>query len=218
VKGDWARGTPFKKQKIVWKRVAEVIDHPVLFSNSSSMLRQGNIGNCYLVASLFGLSRIPGRIEDMFITKKVNKQGIYAMKFFINGKKALVYVDDFIPIRKGENKKDEPAFVKSFDKNEIWPILMEKAWAKLVGSYGNSEVGTISWTLRYLTNDPVYHSKISDVASLTQTLITWLDKGYPVFLFSHSKAWVKNHVFTLTKIEEIEGEVKFTLHNPWGYS
>jgi hypothetical protein len=38
---------------------------------------------------------------------------------------------------------------------EIWPMIMEKAWAKLVGSYGAAEGGNNWWTMEHMTNDPV---------------------------------------------------------------
>ena len=45
-------------------------------------------------------------------------------------------MDDLIPCR--ENKK--PVFASTKDK-ELWVILLEKAWAKLHGSYKRSESG-----------------------------------------------------------------------------
>jgi len=32
---------------------------------------------------------------------------------------------------------------------------MEKAWAKLVGSYKAIELGSMRWTMTHMTNDPV---------------------------------------------------------------
>jgi len=41
-----------------------------------------------------------------------------------------VVIDDHIP-----TSYDQPAFSKS-KSGDLWPILLEKAWAKLFGSYG----------------------------------------------------------------------------------
>ena len=39
----------------------------------------------------------PGALEELFVTKKPNKAGIYGMKIYINGERKVVHVDDFLP-------------------------------------------------------------------------------------------------------------------------
>jgi len=71
------------------------------------------------------MAEVPSRIEACFYTKKVNKAGIYLLSFFINGREHPIIIDDYIPTRFGK-----PCFSSSRDE-ELWCILMEKAWAKL---------------------------------------------------------------------------------------
>ena len=47
-----------------------------------------------------------------------------------------------------------PVYADSMYEGEIWPMIMEKAWAKLVGTYAAIEGGNNWWTLIHLTNDP----------------------------------------------------------------
>lgn len=42
-------------------------------------------------------------------------------------------MDDYLPIVEGQ---PEPLFAKSTYKGELWPCFLEKAWAKIHGSYG----------------------------------------------------------------------------------
>jgi hypothetical protein len=67
-----------------------------MFSNSSpySTMVQGFIGDCYYLSTLVALDARPGALENMFVTKDVNKAGIYAMTFYIAGEKVVVHVDD----------------------------------------------------------------------------------------------------------------------------
>ena len=84
------------------------------------------------------------------MTKEVNSAGLYAIEFIIDGQKRTVIVDDYFPfVRTGRPNADGIrtgpevfAFAKpKFNENEIWVQLIEKAWAKLCGSYEAAEMG-----------------------------------------------------------------------------
>lgn len=72
----------------------------------------------------------------MFVTKEVNSAGIYLMKLFINGNETPVVVDDYLPV----NSRGNPCFATCRD-GELWVSLLEKAWAKLHGTYARTEGG-----------------------------------------------------------------------------
>ena len=90
-------------------------------------------------------------IEDLFITKTVNNAGIYAMRFFLNGRATTVVVDDYLPV---DQKYGKPVFARSKEFGEVWMCLLEKAWAKLHGSYSTTESGQSELVLSHLTNRP----------------------------------------------------------------
>ncbi len=71
----------------------------------------------------------PETILARFYTKTVNKAGIYMMIFYINGLEQAVIVDDHIPVRDWQ-----PCFATT-KSGELWVILLEKAWAKINGTY-----------------------------------------------------------------------------------
>ena len=70
------------------------------------------------------------------------------MRICKNGEWKEVVVDDFIPCYKGD-----PAFSKA-NGNELWVILLEKAWAKLHGSYARVEGGLPCFASSHLTGLP----------------------------------------------------------------
>lgn len=54
------------------------------------------------MASVASLAEFPAQIKDVFLTKTMNKAGIYAVKFYIRGKPWVVEVDDRMLFRKSD--------------------------------------------------------------------------------------------------------------------
>jgi hypothetical protein len=74
-----------------------------------------------------------------------------------------VIVDDHIPC-KFENGESRPCFSLS-NKNELWVIILEKAWAKIHKDYVKVIAGLSHETFRDLTGAPgyMYHSVDTEV-------------------------------------------------------
>lgn len=73
---------------------------------------------------------------------------MYAVKICKNGEWKEVVIDDYIPCRHGK-----PCFSNAHG-NELWVLLLEKAWAKLHGSYERIEAGFAEHVLHDLTGAP----------------------------------------------------------------
>lgn len=80
----------------------------------------------------------------------MNDAGIFLFKFFINGMQTAVIVDDYLPVVKGTRNL---AFAKS-DRGELWVPLLEKAWAKLHGSYAATAGGIPDFAANHLIGVP----------------------------------------------------------------
>jgi len=65
------------------------------------------------------------------------------------GKITEILIDDRFPTTKGNNL----AFAKPVG-NELWVILLEKAWCKLFSSYTIAEGGLPHVSMEYLTGAP----------------------------------------------------------------
>ena len=86
------------------------------------------------MSSLSSIAEVPARIERIFITKEINAAGCYAVILAINGEKRIVVVDDRFPYDTknktwGFSRQELPGV------KEIWVLVLEKAWAKVFGSY-----------------------------------------------------------------------------------
>ncbi len=82
----WLRPEQFFKGRA---KVYDTIDPDDIF--------QGGLGDCYFLAALSSIANKPKRLERLFLTKKVNKQGIYVIAFCINGIWQEVVIDDLFP-------------------------------------------------------------------------------------------------------------------------
>ena len=98
------------------------------------------LGNCYFLATLSSVAEFPFRIKAMFDTQDINDAGIYKVRFYINGQDTPVIIDDYLPV-----KEDGKLAFASCKDGELWVALLEKAWAKLHGTYVRTEGGLPSF-------------------------------------------------------------------------
>ena len=144
-----------------WKRASEIFNDPKVFHGGITPddIQQGALGDCYYLSALSSLAEHPENIADLFHTKEVNAAGIYLMIFYINGIRTPVIVDDYLPCKNGRL-----AFARSVGE-ELWVCLLEKAWAKLYGSYARMEGGDPGFALSHLTGKPAdtfWHDDVKD--------------------------------------------------------
>lgn len=84
----------------------------------------------------------------------VNKYHLYIVSLYPNGKQTFVAVDNYIPIVK------ENLSYSSSKKAEIWMCILEKAWAKLIGSYERAKALSPEDALEEILGIPAYSYEI----------------------------------------------------------
>ena len=110
----------------------------------------------YFLSVLAVLAEKPERIKRLFISEQTNIQGVFGVMLTKNGARKEVIVDDFIPCL-----NQAPVFGRS-DGKDVWVMLIEKAWAKVHGSYDRIIGGNCHMTLRDLTGAPSYEFESRD--------------------------------------------------------
>ena len=91
--------------------------------------------------------------------------GVTGVLLCKNGLKQCVKVDDFIPVR-----NENPAFTRSNGK-ETWVIMVEKAWAKVHGSYERIVGGDPCNTIRDLCGAPGNSYEITKTEGLFEKIL-----------------------------------------------
>ena len=109
------------------------------------------------MAAISALAEYPERIKDIFVTEEKNQAGIYAVKFYIRGKPWIVEVDDrLLFVQRSRYYEPYLRMARESQSGLMWGPILEKAWAKLRGSYENADGGLLSNGIRSVTGAPVY--------------------------------------------------------------
>ena len=142
------------KRKFQWKKAGEIYPEGYQVFDGKPIgygdVKQGLLGTCYFVSSIVSAISHLERVTDLFLTKEVNESGIYAVRFIINGEYKIITVDDYFVVNTDTGL---PAFTMS-TKPLIWPLILEKAWAKLNGNFESIITGYPHDVLSFLIPGP----------------------------------------------------------------
>ena len=204
-----------------------------LFSEKIEMddVIQGKLGDCYFLSSVANLCKFPSLIMKLFKTKEKNADGFYEILLYIDGRPQIVIVDDYLPVDK---RTKRPVYAQS-KGNEIWVMLLEKAWAKVNGGYANiisglpcealeflTGLGSLSYDTENMDADDIneYKNEIVknvQIADQNNCLISCSTSSNPQI---EKVGLVEGHAYTLisfTQITTSQGKkvYLFKIRNPW---
>ena len=184
----------FAPSDIQWKRASEIGpkgSSPVVFSADLSPddIAQGNLGDCYFLAALAACATAKDdTLLNDLIVEEGHDVGLYGVKFFVNGRWVTVVVDDLFPCTQNPaNGEWHPLFAHSQAHNdqkeasqgeyELWVMVMEKAFAKLHGSYEAIAGGHTEDALNYLSAGKVASFDFETDPDAWDLLISALARG-----------------------------------------
>ena len=133
------------KDNIRWEKLSNItkfFNLPVSLYQSmeSTDVRQGLLGNCWLISALGCISKYPSFLKNItFKENNLNQiQDIYQITLYNFWKKKWekISINQYVPVfQKGI--VNIPLFSRNSDQNEIYLPILEKAFAKLACGYGN---------------------------------------------------------------------------------
>ena len=137
----------------------------------------GNSVNASLFSVISSLNQFPSRLSKIFCTTEVNYKGEYVLIAYHNGIPTSYKLDSWFPYY-----NSQIAFIRTDNlqaPQRLWPIFIEKLWAKMYGGYfkGNNKHPHV--VLSELTGAPcrVLALEGNDVEA---SLRDWLKNGYLV--------------------------------------
>jgi calpain-15 len=216
-----------------------------------SDLCQGRIGDCWLIAAMAAIADHdaevagstkggaaptgivgPGKlIEGVFLTGEAELAcGVCAVRLFINEQWYGVLVDSRLP---WDSAGKELCFVKSKERRELWPAMVEKAYAKLFeGKYQAIQGGSAMEGLSSLTGYPAHYFPHSETEAavvngkLFRDMLRWRQSGFLVGAGTMGRddthksdtGIVERHAYSILDVQDVEGFKMVQLRNPWGAS
>ncbi|NXE75839.1 CAN14 protein, partial [Cochlearius cochlearius] len=228
-------------QNLRWKRPHDLHRSPVFYAANRKQLDlcQGLVENCWFLAALEALTfhqDILAAVVPQNQSFERKYAGIFHFRFWHFGEWVDVVVDDLLPV----NESGELVFVSSVYKNVFWGALLEKAYAKLYGSYEDLQIGQVSEALVDFTggvniriNLAVAPPDLWDIltrATYSRSLmccqtrlgVYFLSVSLPCVQATKvlKNGLVAGHAYTVTGIRKVTcqygPENLVRLRNPWG--
>nr|XP_019555085.2 calpain-A-like isoform X4 [Aedes albopictus] len=219
-----------------WLRPHEICENPEFFVEGFSRfdVQQGELGDCWLLAACANLTQD----QKMFLrvvpednSFEDDYAGIFHFRFWQYGRWVDVVIDDRLPTYRGEL-----IYMRSSEQNEFWSALLEKAYAKLHGSYEALKGGTTCEAMEDFTGGVTEMYDLKD--QTPPNLYAIIEKGFQrnsMFACSIEpdphvteaetrEGLIRGHAYSITKIKladivtpSTSGKIPLIrLRNPWG--
>jgi len=216
----------------VWKRPKEIVNDPKMFVGGASRfdITQGMLGDCWLLAAVASLCQYEGLLYQVVPPNQAfdasDYCGLIKFRFWQYGRWEEVVVDDRLP-----TYNNKLVFLHSAQNNEFWSALLEKAYAKLCGSYEALKGGQTSEAMEDFTGGvtetfdtskpPNKFFKLLQKAEERQSLMCCSIEAKPNEIEAKlDNGLIKGHAYTVTKLQKVNAkgsEVELIrVRNPWG--
>ena len=225
-----------KEGRYSWSRLGDIFEANKLnvFKDTRDLpndVVQGELGDCYFLSVLAAFAEDPNIIADLIDPKGKGNDGSFTAKVIIHGEPVTMVVDDSFPVA-----NDTKLAFAGINENSgnIWPLILEKAWAKCNRSYEDIIPGNSADAFEFLSPAPfnTYYHNSETRPTLFETIKDAQKKGFFVLaditetmstnLESLSRlGLITNHAYTVINTAVLRktngSEIKLLkMMNMWG--
>uniref|UniRef100_UPI0037E9123B calpain-1 catalytic subunit-like n=1 Tax=Semicossyphus pulcher TaxID=241346 RepID=UPI0037E9123B len=240
--GDMPDLPRWRENQVEWLRPAEILKRqgidaePCFCSKGASRFDfgQGQLGNCWFLAAISALTFHKGLMVQVVPMDQSfkNYAGIFHFRFWRFGKWVDVVIDDHLP-----TIDNGLLSVRSTSGNEFWVPLLEKAYAKVCGSYADLNAGLPSEACKDFSGGVHMMYELKEVHSVGHDEELWnslsnatgcnsmiccgtAQKGGEIVNTIAHTGLVDAHAYSVTAVTEVTyygSKVKLVrIMNPWG--
>ncbi|OHT01817.1 hypothetical protein TRFO_07376 [Tritrichomonas foetus] len=222
---------PFLVTDVEWERIEHLYNSPMINKKiSPKIIRQGYLGDCHLISALCSISCSYDHVNSLFDNSEDLPPGSICVKFHYFGEIKKIIVDTLVPLKNNRMILSRPK-----TKNDPWWFtIIEKAYAKLFGSFGaivggNSDstffrlVG--GWPFAFYFDDPDVQELLHN-DKMWKRMKRWNRKGYfmccgsldgPMNMKNEKNIYF-SHSYSILKVVEIKKHKLIYMRNTWGKS
>ena len=155
-------------------------------------IRQGAMGDCWFIAALAVVANRPELIERIVPEDtRTTTTGRYVVNLFMDGAWKEYVVDSLFPVDNSRTKEElerrggSLMFAKGA-LDQLWPSIIEKAYAKAHGSYAALYAGWVMEAFTNLTGAPSERIRFDTLSPdggaelLFGQLMSFVQAGFPI--------------------------------------
>lgn len=196
----------------------------------SHAIYQGQLGDCYFDATLAAIAhKHPDKIVQMFTYINV-AEGVFETQWFVAGRFEKVRINAFVPT----SSDGIPFFLWTSSQLTLWPAILEKSYAKIMGNYKAIEGGWPREVMHYMFGVPVdtitdtrWNAQWSSISGASSLEDVWnkitqgIRNDFPIGIGTQAGGYhgiAGGHAYTLYDVSaNYQGHGRSVrIRNPWG--